>query len=504
MAASCESSKTTGSLPRVSSRRSARDDARDLRKLSVLMPVFNERFTLGEICRRVLDSAVPLKIELIVVDDASTDGSWEVLEQLAQQEPRIRCFRQQANQGKGAAVQRAIAEMTGDVAIVQDADLEYDPDDYPLLLEPILEGRADAVFGSRFAGHSRRVLFFWHSMANYLLTLLSNMLNNLNLTDMETCYKMVRADVLKGLRLNSNTFTFEPELTCRLAQWGARIYEVPISYHGRTYDEGKKIGPLDGLKALWAMIRYRLFDTQFTHHAGFFTLASMSRATGYNRWILQQVEPFLGPRLLEAGSGIGNLSRLLLNRERLVLVDHDEVYSDILKARYGQRLNVRVDHASLTDSDAHQRWQDERIDTILCSNVLEHIEPDLQVLHDFNRTLVPGGHCVIVVPAGPWLYTGIDRKLGHVRRYTRRELHAKMEEAGFEVAFSRRFSKLGSICWAVSGHLLRRRQLSPTQMRWFDRILPLAKAAEHVLPVAGMSLIVVGRKPARSATRRAA
>ncbi|HUT92169.1 MAG TPA: glycosyltransferase [Thermoguttaceae bacterium] len=504
MGRSGRSSESTDRLRSRPAGRQPREGAQDLRKLSVLMPVFNERFTLREICERVLGSPVPLEIELVVVDDASTDGSWEVLGQLARQDPRIRRFRQDRNMGKGAAVRRAIEEMTGEVAVVQDADLEYDPDDYPLLLEPILEGRADAVFGSRFAGHSRRVLFFWHSLANYLLTLLSNMLNDLNLTDMETCYKMVRADVLRRLRLKSNTFTFEPELTCRLAQWGARIYEVPIGYHGRTYEEGKKIRPLDGLKALWAMIRYRFFDAQFTTHAGFFTLASMSRATGYNRWVLQQVEPFLGPRLLEAGSGIGNLSRLLLNRERLVLVDHDEVYSDVLKGRYGRRLNVRIDRASLTDSDAYQQWQDERIDTILCSNVLEHLEPDLQVLHDFNRTLVSGGHCVVVVPAGRWLYTGIDRELGHFRRYTAEELNAKMEEAGFEVVLNRRFSKLGSLCWAVSGHLLRRRHLSPTQMRWFDRILPLAKAAEHVLPVAGMSLIVVGRKPSRTPTRRAA
>jgi SAM-dependent methyltransferase len=501
---SVKSFEMAGFPPSLSAGAQPQKARRNLKKLSVLMPVFNERFTLHDICQRVLSSPVPLEIELVVVDDASTDGSWELLQDLAQQDARIRLFRHDRNRGKGAALRLAIREMTGDVAVVQDADLEYDPAEYPLLLKPILDDRADAVFGSRFTGHSRRVLFFWHSLFNYGLTLLSNMLNDLNLTDMETCYKMVRADILKTLRLQGDTFTFEPELTCRLAQWGARIYEVPISYHGRTYEEGKKIRPVDGLKALWAMVRCRFLDRQFTTHAGFQTLASMSRATRYNRWILRQVEPFLGPRLLEAGSGIGNLSRLLLNRQRLVLVDHDEMYAKILGDRYGRRLNVRVDRASLTDSAACRGWEDERLDTILCANVLEHLEPDRQVLRDFHRTLVPGGHCVIVVPAGRWLYTSLDRELGHFRRYTRESLAAKMKQAGFEIAFTKRFSRLGSLCWAVSGHLFRRRKLSPGQMLWFDRILPIAKTLEHLLPVPGMSLIMVGRKPDRVPMRRAA
>jgi glycosyltransferase involved in cell wall biosynthesis len=217
----------------------------------------------------VLASPVPVEIELIVVDDLSSDGTGEMLDQLAAADSRIRVFHHARNQGKGAAIRTAIAEMTGEVAIVQDADLEYDPQEYPLLLQPILDGKADAVFGSRYAGETRRVLGFWHTMINRGLTLLSNVLNNLTLTDMETCYKMVRADILKHLRLHSNTFTFEPELTCRLAQWGARIYEVPISYTGRGYDEGKKIRPRDGLWAVWEMFRARLLDRQFTDDLDF-------------------------------------------------------------------------------------------------------------------------------------------------------------------------------------------------------------------------------------------
>jgi glycosyltransferase involved in cell wall biosynthesis len=237
------------------------------RTLSVLMPIYNERRTLREIVGRVLRSPISLEIELVAVDDASDDGSWELLEQLAAEDARVRPVRHPRRRGKGAAVRTAIERMTGDVAVVQDADLEYNPNEYPLLLAPILEGKADAVFGSRFTSHSRRVLFFWHAVANNLLTLVSNALNDLNLTDMETCYKMVRTDILRRLRLRANSFAIEPELTCRLAQWRARIYEVPISYDGRTYDEGKKIRALDGIKALWQLFYTKFIDRRFTNDA---------------------------------------------------------------------------------------------------------------------------------------------------------------------------------------------------------------------------------------------
>ena len=464
------------------------------RKLSVLMPIYNERWTLPKIVARVLSSPVPLEIELIAVDDASTDGSGEVIEQLAAAEPRIRVFRHAKNYGKGAAIRTAIEHLTGDVAVAQDADLEYDPTDYPALLRPILEDNADAVFGSRFRGHTCRVLFFWHSLLNKALTLCSNMLNDLTLTDMETCYKMVRTDVLKQLRLSSNTFTIEPELTCRLAQWGARIYEVPVSYFGRTYQEGKKIRAVDGLKAIWAMFRAKFFDTQFTGHSGYYILSSVAKARNYNRWLVRQVAGFLGQRILEAGCGIGNLSSMLLDRRRLVLVDNEPMYAAALKRQFGSRTNVRVDQADLGEPGIHERWKDEQLDTIFCSNVLEHIESDDRVLDSFHQTLTSGGHCVVVVPAGAWLYSGMDRELGHHRRYTQRQLHDKMTAAGFDVVFTRQFCRFGSIGWAVSGRLLGRRHLSPRQMIWFDRLWPITKLLDRVLPVPGMSLVMVGRK----------
>ena len=463
-------------------------------KLSVLMPVYNERWTVETVVRRVLSANIPLELELIAVDDGSTDGSADVLQRLASEDARIRVVCHPHNRGKGAALRTAIDHISGGIAVVQDADLEYNPAEFSALLQPILEGKADAVYGSRFVGHPRRVLFFWHSLANHILTLISNIVNDLNLTDMETCYKMIRTDILRQLRLRGNTFNIEPEITCRLAQWGARLYEVPISYSGRTYLEGKKIRATDGFRALWEMFRCRVVDTQFTDHSGFYILLSVARATRYNQWILDQVQPFLGQRLFEAGAGIGNLSHMLIHRERLLLVDHELEYVNMLADRYGWRPNVRVEHGDLTEPELYDAFLKERVDTILCSNVLEHLEEDRLVLENMHRTLQPGGHCIILAPAERWLYNGLDEELGHVRRYTRGELRDKMQAAGFEIMMEKQFSRLAAISWFCSGHLLRRRQLSPRQMIWFDRLVPLAKLLDYCLPVPGVSLIMVGRK----------
>ncbi|HEV3415336.1 MAG TPA: glycosyltransferase family 2 protein [Pirellulales bacterium] len=226
-------------------------------RLSVLMPIYNERRTLAEIVRRVFQSPVDLEIELIAVDDHSTDGSWELLTELAGLEPRIRVLRHSANRGKGAALRTGLAHAGGDVVVIQDADMEYDPANYPRLLTPILAGEADAVFGSRFSGLHRPDIGIWNRLGNRLLTGVANRLTGLALTDMETGAKMIRADVLKRLKLTCNTFTVEPELTCRLAQIGARIRELPIEYRSRNYAAGKKIRPRDLLKALVVLLRCR-------------------------------------------------------------------------------------------------------------------------------------------------------------------------------------------------------------------------------------------------------
>jgi glycosyltransferase involved in cell wall biosynthesis len=226
-------------------------------RLSILMPVYNELNTIAAAIERV--RAVPLDMEIICVDDFSSDGTRDVLDSLLASGQIDKLVKHEKNKGKAAAVRAALAEATGDVAVIQDADLEYDPQDLVKMIAPLADGRADAVLGSRFLGETRRVLYYWHSLGNRVLTTTSNMLTNLNLSDMETCYKMMRTDLFKSLPLSAERFGIEPELTARLAQAGARVYEVPISYSGRTYAEGKKIGWKDGIAAFWHILKADLF-----------------------------------------------------------------------------------------------------------------------------------------------------------------------------------------------------------------------------------------------------
>lgn len=250
--------------------------ALDNPKISIVIPVYNEKNTIEEILRRVAETT--MRKEIIIVDDCSTDGTRQYLESMMERQAsgetwatahdggdpvdvrELRILFQAQNQGKGAALRRGFAEASGDIVLVQDADLEYDPKDYPTLLAPIIDGRADVVFGSRFLGGPQRVHYFWHYVANKMLTLLSDLMTNLKLTDMETCYKVFRKEVLQGITLRSNRFGFEPEITAKISKGKWRIYEVPISYAGRTYEEGKKITWKDGVQALWCIFRYKISD----------------------------------------------------------------------------------------------------------------------------------------------------------------------------------------------------------------------------------------------------
>ena len=460
------------------------------------MPVYNEVRTLRTIVQRVLSAPIDLEIELVIVDDGSTDGSAELIAQLMAGDRRIVGLFHDHNQGKAAAIRTAIAAMTGDLALIQDADLEYNPADYPVLLRPMLDGVADAVFGSRFlSGSYRRVLYFWHTLGNRLLTLLTNVLNDINLTDMETGYKLIRADVLKAIPLESNGFALEPELTTKLAKWDLRLYEVPISYQGRTYAEGKKIGLKDLFAAVWAIFKYRFLSCRFTTHEGFGILQSVRRARGFNGWLMQQLRPYLGKRVLEAGAGVGNLTEFLLDSERLACVDLDPFYVERISQRFGHMSNLAFYELDLKQLAECDELRQSRLDTIVCLNVLEHIEDDDQVLRNFYELLQPGGHAVVLVPANPKLYTGVDKALGHFRRYKADELACKMGKAGFDLVTAKGFNRLGSLGWFVSGKLLGRTTLSPRQMKLYEWLLPLAKLIEPLPIFPPLSVIAVGQKP---------
>lgn len=465
-----------------------------LTKLSVLIPVYNEARTLRTIISRVLEAETGLEMEILCVDDASSDASWAILQELATQDIRIRAYRHETNRGKGAAIRTAIEHITGDVSIVQDADLEYNPAEFKRVLKPIIDGRADAVFGSRFASSpERRVLFFWHSFGNRVLTGLCNVFNNLNLTDMETCYKAVRSDLLKSLRLQSDGFGIEPELTTRLAQWGARIYEVPISYDGRTYEEGKKIGWRDGVQAVWLLFYFRFLDTTFSQHSGHTTLEGLSGARRLNRWILDQFSDIVGGRVLEAGCGVGNLTKLLLESDRLVAVDVDPFYVSMVDRAYGHLENVRVETVDLQAPDWADPLHGEKFDTVLCINVLEHLEKDERAVVGFRSLLTDEGLALILVPAHMDLFSATDSALDHYRRYSRSDVEELFTTNGFGIVDIRPFNKLGVLGWRIN-KALKKTSVGKWQARLFDVAVIAAREIDRLPGLRGLSWIVIARK----------
>jgi glycosyltransferase involved in cell wall biosynthesis len=471
----------------------------EINKLSILMPVFNEARTLRTIFENIFAVNFSIPIEVIAVDDCSTDRSKDILLELAGKNPAIKPVFHSVNQGKGAAIATAIEQMTGDIAIIQDADLEYDPSDIPRVIKPILDGRADACFGSRFAGSEfRRVLYYWHSVANKFLTWLTNITCDLNLTDMETCYKAVKASILKEIPLRLKRFGIEPELTIRLAQWGARIYEVPVSYSGRTYMEGKKITWKDGILAIFAIVWAGFIDRQFTKHDGFYTLKVVSERD-FNTWMFQQIRGFVGQRVLEAGCGVGNLSQFLLDKELITCVDIDRLYVEIIARRFGHLENFHAEYADLTSSDWN-RLAERNFDTVICLNVLEHIDDDHKALENLFAVLRPGGRAVILVPQYGWLYGSLDESVGHFRRYSADTLSQKVSRAGFRVDRMQSFNKLGVLGWWLNGKAMKRKHLPKNQMKLFGMILPFAKLIEKVPFLPSLSVIIVAEKPLESQT----
>ncbi|MEX2651335.1 MAG: methyltransferase domain-containing protein, partial [Acidimicrobiia bacterium] len=366
--------------------------------------------------------------------------------------------------------------------------------EYPKMINPILEGKADVVYGSRFAASAeRRVLFFWHSVGNKLLTGLSNMANDINLTDMETCYKSVRADVLRDLRLTSDRFGIEPEITARLARYGARIYEVPISYHGRTYAEGKSIGWRDGVQALWLIFKFRFIDTKSSEDAGLSTLESLSAAPGVAKWTMEQFRSHLGARVFEAGSGMGNLTAQLLDREKLVVADIDERQVRAVKLRFGHLENLEAVQGDLEDPAFYDGLAGE-FDSVLCVNVLEHLDHPGVAVSEFFKTTRPGGRLLILVPGHDWLFSEADTALGHRRRFSEDSLRKVVEDAGYDVVDLYQFNRLGVLGW-YTNKIFGRTQAAPWQARVFGMLLPVARLIEglHFLP--GLSLVAICRRP---------
>lgn len=459
--------------------------------------MWNEEEFLPELLRRVAQVELPGPREILIVDDGSTDGSAEIADEFAAAHPGLaRVFHHPKNRGKGAAIRTALAEARGEFTIIQDADLEYNPREYGRLLGPLIDGHAEAVFGTRFAvGVERRVLYYWHSLGNHVLTTLVNIVADLNLTDIWTCYKAARTALLRSIPIRANGFSFEPEITIKLAQRQVPIYETPISYHGRTYEEGKKIGPWDAVRSLFTIARCALTRDIYTE-AGPEILDILSRAPRFNRWMAETIKPYLGGRILEIGAGIGNLSRHLApGRQRYFATDIDTEHLARLRARFAHRPRLEVRNCNLAEPGDFTQIE-QAVDSVVCLNVLEHVENDRLGLANIRRALVPGGRAVILVPEGMGVYGTLDEALGHCRRYDEAELRGKLKEAGFEVERMLYFNRPTRPGWYVNGRLLRRRTFSRFQIWVFDRLVWFWRRIDGWLPWKPTSLIAVARKPA--------
>ncbi len=468
-------------------------------KLSVVIPVYNERYLVRALVEKVLSVSIPeiRELEVVIVNDGSRDGTTEVLRALASEHPdRIRLFEQE-NQGKGGAIRKGIAASTGDLILFQDADLEYDPNDYPRLVRPFLEDGADVVYGSRFLmSDRRRVLYHRHALGNKLLTAMSNWFTDLSLTDMETCYKMFRAPLLKSIPIRSNDFAMEPEITAKIAKRECRIFEVPISYLGRTYREGKKIGWRDGIKAFKAIFKYWLVDDLYEEDEyGSHILHSLEKAQLFNRWMADSIAPYVGARVLEIGAGIGNITTWLLPRDLYVASDINPHYLDYLHNMALGKPYLGVDRIDLEDEACFAPWQG-KFDTVVCLNVLEHVRDPLKSLRNIHSALAPGGKLVLYVPQGQHLYSSLDEVLGHRVRYDREMLARELRETGFELQLFRDFNHFAIPGWWLNGKILKKRSFSRVQLKIFNMLVPILRRIDPLIPGRGLGIIAVATRPA--------
>jgi glycosyltransferase involved in cell wall biosynthesis/phospholipid N-methyltransferase len=495
--------------------------------LTVLVPVYNEQHLVATSLARLeaLEASPFLeRLQVVVVDDSSKDRSPGALAAFAAERgitlapapphaardsaagpiPVVErgggrhgkidwLFLHHArNGGKGAAVQTALARADAAISVIHDADLEYHPKDIARIVQVFVEDEADAVFGSRFAGGaSRRALHFRHELGNRLLTLLTNIVTNVNLTDMETCYKAVRTDLLKSIPIFSNDFRLEPELTIKLAKREARIFEVPISYSGRTYQEGKKIGLKDGFLALAAIARFTLSDKIFAEDPyGSQILGRLSRAPKFNAWMADTLRPLCGQRILEIGSGTGNLTRQLVPRDRYVASDINPLYVSTLHALTADRPYLDVQLCDVTRRETFPAAGAD-FDTVICLNVLEHVEDDRGALENIRAMVKPGGRALVLVPRGPDLLGTLDEVLGHRRRYTEASIRELAAAAGFEVTQILGFNRVGTPAWWLNGKLLRRRSFGLFQIWALNLLTPVFRRIDRFLPFPPLSLIAV-------------
>jgi|HubBroStandDraft_6_1064221.scaffolds.fasta_scaffold00646_9 glycosyltransferase involved in cell wall biosynthesis len=479
--------------------------------LSVIVPAYNEQYLIGESLSRLLvlgESPILDRIQVIVVNDGSKDDTALAIERFraslesGPKDPKFSWLwlRHEVNSGKGAGIRTGLAHVDEELVVIHDADLEYHPHDLLQMVELFLYEDADAVFGSRFMpGGYKRALFFRHALGNRLLTFLCDLVCDLNLTDMETCYKMVRSKLLKSIPLQSSTFDVEPELAIKLAKRGSRIFEVPISYSGRTYHEGKKINWKDGVRALWAILRYAMSDRIYTDdERGGEILERLNRAPRFTRWMADVIRPSVGKRVLEIGAGIGNMSVHLMPRTIYWATDVNPHYLDYLETLRPTRPYLQVAYTDAMNAESFPEGQ--AFDTVVCLNVVEHVQDDVGALRNIWNVLEPGGHAVVLVPCGPKLYGTLDEVLGHFRRYTEEQLVDVAQQAGFRVDNVLKFNRTGVVAWWLNGRILHRKTFGLGQIRLLNVMTPIFRLLDPILPLPPLSIIAILKKETNSIT----
>jgi glycosyltransferase involved in cell wall biosynthesis len=470
--------------------------------LSVIVPVYNEQYLVAtSLARLSVLSESPLlrEIKVIVVNDGSTDGTAEALDgfraavESGKIDPKFSWvwLHSEKNGGKGAAIRAGLARVDTELVVIHDADLEYHPVDLLKMVELFLMEDADAVFGSRFMpGGYKRALFFRHELGNKFLTFMCDIVSDLNLTDMETCYKMVRASLLKSIPLESSTFDVEPELAIKLAKRGSRIFEVPISYSGRTYREGKKISWKDGVRALWAIFHYAMSSRIYAEdEQGAAILERLNRAPRFTRWMADVIRPYMGKRVLEIGAGIGNMSVHLMPREIYWATDVNSQYLEYLWTLCTTRPYMRVARTDAENAETFPVGQS--FDTVICLNVVEHIQDDAGALRNVWNILDNGGRAIVLVPYGPKLYGSLDEVLGHFRRYTQEQLVEVAERAGFRLEKVLKFNRPGVVAWWLNGRVLRRKTFGLGQIRLLNIMTPVFRLLDNWLPLPPLSIIAI-------------
>ncbi len=455
-------------------------------KLSIIIPVYNELNTLLEVLRRV--QAEPYDKEIIIVDDYSTDGTRKLFNII--DDSNVKIILNDKNKGKGYCIQRAIREITGDIVIIQDADLEYNPQDYGILIEKILQGKADVVYGSRFLG-SHRIFLFYHYLGNACINILANFLFNTVLTDFMTGYKVFKAGILKSLNLKAERFGIESEITAEVFRRKCRVYEVPVSYEGRNYEDGKKIKWTDFFVCVYWLIRplFRRID-----NAQEDSLLKMRIMRNNYLWIYTKIKPFLNSPILEIGAGLGSLSRYLSWKGRsLILIDIENNSLSYLKEKFIGNPWVKVFRKDITENI--DELKEYNINTVVAVNVLEHIKDDESVLMKINSLLKSGGMLILIVPAHKILFSPFDKRVSHYRRYSMKGLYAKLKAAGFDVEKITHHNFLSAIGWWVNFKLLRKKHMPKLSLWMVDRLIPAISFIERHIPIPfGLSLFAVAKK----------